>query len=358
MPRRPPPTTVADRLTALLELPAAPEGALDPAPGDRPDGGWVPSAPDPEFDPDPDPDVDVDDDDDDDEWGGGGASTGGDAPPGAARGGRHRAPATGPRLVTVPVSLDRARAAVSWPAAVGVVALLVVAIAVFAVRVGAARAAGQPRPADLTESTQLTRTATPTGFPPAGAASSTTVGQHSPASSASTPGDVVVATSTHVVVDVAGLVLRPGVRSLAGGARVTDALAAAGGPRPGADLTRLNLARVLVDGERLYVPAPGQEPPPLLGPVAPGGGGGAGSGGGGSGGGGAGSPPTGASGPVGLNTADLGALDGLPGVGPVLAQRILDWRTAHGRFSSVDELGEVSGIGDKVLATLRPLVTL
>jgi len=62
--------------------------------------------------------------------------------------------------------------------------------------------------------------------------------------------------------------------------------------------------------------------------------------------------------PVDLNLADLSALDGLPGVGPVLAQRILDWRSAHGRFTSVDELGEVSGIGDKVLATLRPLVTL
>ena len=61
---------------------------------------------------------------------------------------------------------------------------------------------------------------------------------------------------------------------------------------------------------------------------------------------------------VSLNTADLTALDTLPGVGPVLAQRILDWRTAHGRFTSVDELGEVSGIGEKLLAQLSPLVTL
>jgi competence protein ComEA len=65
-----------------------------------------------------------------------------------------------------------------------------------------------------------------------------------------------------------------------------------------------------------------------------------------------------ASGPVDLNTATLGALDGLPGIGPVLAQRILDWRTAHGRFSSVDELGEVSGIGEATLADLRPVVTV
>ena len=62
--------------------------------------------------------------------------------------------------------------------------------------------------------------------------------------------------------------------------------------------------------------------------------------------------------PVSLNTADLAALDSLPGVGPVLAQRILDWRSAHGRFTSVDELGEVSGIGEKLLAQLGPLVTL
>ena len=61
---------------------------------------------------------------------------------------------------------------------------------------------------------------------------------------------------------------------------------------------------------------------------------------------------------VSLNTADLAALDTLPGVGPVLAQRILDWRTAHGRFTSIDELGEVSGIGEKLLAQLSPLVTL
>ena len=61
---------------------------------------------------------------------------------------------------------------------------------------------------------------------------------------------------------------------------------------------------------------------------------------------------------VDLNTADAAALDSLPGVGPVLAQRILDWRTQHGRFTSVDELGEVSGIGDKILAQLRPKVTV
>jgi len=261
------------------------------------------------------------------------------------------------------MSLDRARAAVSWSAVVGVVALLVVAVTVFAVRVGAARAAAQPRPVEVVGTTQLTRTAQPFGVPTAGsgAASVSTIpatplpsGKGSPA-----PAPTVGLTAGGVVVDIAGLVVRPGVRTLATGARVNDALAAAGGVRPGADLTRLNLARLLVDGEQLYVPAPGQEPPRLLlqgasGAAAAGGamaGGGTGVAGGPTGG-----PRPGV--PVDLNLADLSALDGLPGVGPVLAQRILDWRSAHGRFTSVDELGEVSGIGDKVLATLRPLVTL
>ena len=118
----------------------------------------------------------------------------------------------------------------------------------------------------------------------------------------------------------------------------------AGWPRK-ADLSALNLARVLVDGEQVRVPAVGEPVPPV--PTAGAGastGGGAGSGG--------------SRAPVSLNTADLAGLDSLPGVGPVLAQRILDWRSSHGRFTSIDELGEVSGIGEKLLAQLTPLVTL
>jgi len=142
-----------------------------------------------------------------------------------------------------------------------------------------------------------------------------------------------------VVVDVEGQVARPGVVRIASGSRVVDAVAAAGGASPGADLTALNLARVVIDGERLVVPAPGE--PPAAGPVP-----------------GAGRPaagePSGA--PLDLNSADLAALDALPGIGPVLAQRVLDWRAAHGRFTDVDELGEVSGIGDTLLGRLRDLV--
>lgn len=129
-----------------------------------------------------------------------------------------------------------------------------------------------------------------------------------------------------------------------------DAVSAAGGATRAADVAAINLARVLVDGEQVIVPKPGEV---VAGPGAAGSGAGAGGSSSGSAGGSGGS-----GGKVPLNTADLAALDTLPGVGPVLAQRILDWRTEHGRFTTVDELGEVSGIGEKLLAQLSPKVTL
>ena len=112
-----------------------------------------------------------------------------------------------------------------------------------------------------------------------------------------------------------------------------------------ADLNHLNLARPVVDGEQIVVPKPGEN-------IA--GGGLSGAAGGAVG-------PTSAGsagGLIDLNTADATALDSLPGVGPVIAQRILDWRTEHGRFTSVDELGEVTGIGDKLMAQIGPRVTV
>lgn len=152
-----------------------------------------------------------------------------------------------------------------------------------------------------------------------------------------------------VVVHVVGQVVRPGLVRLRQGMRVADAIRAAGGTKRGADVSALNLARLVVDGEQVRVPKRGEPP------GGPGGGADGGSGGSGPTVGGGGSA---AGGMVSLNTADAAGLDTLPGVGPVLAQRIIDWRAEHGRFTSVDELGEVSGIGDKLMAQLRPKVTL
>ena len=169
------------------------------------------------------------------------------------------------------------------------------------------------------------------------------------------PGDPAATTTTtaaveppavEVVVHADGAVMAPGLHRLPPGARVADLLDVAGGPAPGADLDRLNLAAPLVDGERIFVPMPDQAVP-----VAEGGGPGAARPGAGG--------ATGAStprSPVDLNRATLADLEALPGVGPATAQAILDERARRGRFGSVDELLEVRGIGDAKLAALRDLV--
>ncbi|WP_199521566.1 ComEA family DNA-binding protein [Jiangella anatolica] len=141
-----------------------------------------------------------------------------------------------------------------------------------------------------------------------------------------------------IVVHVAGLVARPGVVELPTGSRVIDAIEAAGGATPEADLTPINLARILTDGEQVLVTEDPPAPPPAPPADAPA----------------AGAP----SGPVNLNTATAAELDTLPGIGPTLAGRILEWREQNGRFTTVDELREVSGIGDQRFAELEPLVTL
>lgn len=158
----------------------------------------------------------------------------------------------------------------------------------------------------------------------------------------STPAAPPVPSGARVVVDVGGKVRRPGVLTLPAGSRVEDALRAAGGVRSGADLTGVNRARVLTDGEQVLVDVPGAQ--------ADGPGPGSGGNAGGTGGGGA----PGA--PVSLNSATVEQLDTLPGVGPVLAQHIVDHRTEHGGFRSVSELREVSGIGERRFADLEPLV--
>lgn len=168
------------------------------------------------------------------------------------------------------------------------------------------------------------------------AASSSVASSPGPASTAPVASGTAVGT---VTVDVAGLVVHPGVYTLPSGSRVEDALAAAGGAQPGADLTTLNRARVLVDGEQLAVGVLGAAAPAVGASGATG------------------AAPA-AGGLVDLNTADLVGLDTLPGVGPVLAQAILDWRTEHGSFSSVGDLDQVAGIGPATFATLKDLVTV
>jgi competence protein ComEA len=164
------------------------------------------------------------------------------------------------------------------------------------------------------------------------AASSPALSLAAPATSASSHPAV------RVVIDVVGKVRRPGVYRLPDGSRVDDALEAAGGALPGVDLSQLNLARKLGDGEQVAVGVSGAG-----GAVGPPGTGAA-----------SGAAPA----QIDLNTATAEQLDTLPGVGPVLAQRIVDWRSEHGRFDSVDQLQEVSGIGPSRLADLRSLVTV
>ena len=154
--------------------------------------------------------------------------------------------------------------------------------------------------------------------------------------SAGTSGHVAPATSAagEVVVSVVGTVRKPGLVRLALGARVDDAVRAAGGAT--AALGQLNLARKLVDGEQVVVgpPSPGSAPSA-----------------------GGGSASTG-NGRLDLNLATVAELDALPGIGPVLAQRILDWRTEHGRFASVDQLREVPGIGESKYVGLKAKVAV
>jgi competence protein ComEA len=148
------------------------------------------------------------------------------------------------------------------------------------------------------------------------------------------------AAASSVVVHVLGKVRRPGVVTLPSGSRVAEALKAAGGVRPGAKTGTLNLARKLVDGEQIPV---GIRAPAAPAPSAPAPGG-------------SGAPegPSGA--PLDLNAATPDQLDDLPGVGPVLAQRIVAYRTQHGGFRSVEQLQDVSGIGSHRFADLKPMV--
>jgi competence protein ComEA len=218
-------------------------------------------------------------------------------------GGRHRAPAT-------EVRLDPGRRGVGALALAGVLAALV-----------------------LVAWTWLDRprvTAAPARAAPSGTATPAAITTPSPS-----VGETA-ATSSTVVVSVVGLVAKPGLVTLPVGSRVADALAAAGGLLPRADPASVNLAAPLADGQQIAVGVPGATGAPV-GPAPSGG-----------------TPAA----KVDLNTATVEQLDALPGIGPVLAQRIVDYRTQQGRFRSVDQLDDVPGIGPALYARLSGSVTV
>lgn len=152
-----------------------------------------------------------------------------------------------------------------------------------------------------------------------------------PAAHTSSVPDTAPSSAGTIVISVVGRIARPGLVTLPDGARVADAVQAAGGPLPGVDLTGLNLARRLTDGEQINVGIP----PVPEGPV------------------GSGLPAK-----IDLNSASVAELDTLPGVGSVTAQRVVDWRTRHGRFARVDQLREVDGIGPARFAQLKDMVVV
>jgi competence protein ComEA len=131
-------------------------------------------------------------------------------------------------------------------------------------------------------------------------------------------------------VHVSGQVHRPGVVELPPGSIVEQAIQAAGGALPSADLESLNLAEPLQDGQQVVVPMPGIDPPPAA--------------------------PDGGAELIRINTATAGELEGLPGIGPVLAQNILKYRQAHGPFATPEDLLNVSGIGPSTLESIRELI--
>ncbi|MBL8047148.1 MAG: helix-hairpin-helix domain-containing protein [Chthonomonas sp.] len=154
------------------------------------------------------------------------------------------------------------------------------------------------------------------------------------------PGDMVV--------QIGGSVRNPGTYKLAPGARMEDAVAQAGGLRKDADQDGVNLAKRVRDGERIYVPSLGEETPPAMtyvpdGAATP-----------------SYSPPrnSGPTGPISINTANQADLESLPGIGPAMATRILQYRVQIGGFRTIEQLNDVKGIGDKTLAKLRPYLKL
>lgn len=270
----------------------------------------------------------------------------------------------GPRPISLPESLRRARVGVSTQALLGVLVVVLVAAAVVGVRVWIARSAAQPQPVEAVSAAPSPGTGRSagggratgrptTGSTPGSASGSASGSTSGAASGGGAPGSPATTTAGPVVVHVVGAVKRPGVVRLPAGARLADAIGRAGGVAAGGDPASVNLARPVVDGEQVVVQRRGARPVAPAAAAGPGAASPRGSGAGSSGASGAKGP---AGGPVDLNTADEQALDALPGIGPVMARRILEWRSQNGRFGSVDELAEVAGVGPKTLEELRPHV--
>jgi competence protein ComEA len=184
--------------------------------------------------------------------------------------------------------------------------------------------------------------ATRSGAPPAGVSLAALPSAGPPAASPAASPSTTAAAAV-IVAYVCGAVRRPGVYTFSPGARITDLIEKAGGATGAAELQTVNLAALLTDGQQVVVPERGAAAAvAAVDPAAATAAGGAAS----------------AGAPVNLNTATLAELDTLPGVGPSTAQKILDYRTAQGGFKSVEDLNNVSGIGDVTFAELKDLVTV
>jgi competence protein ComEA len=229
-----------------------------------------------------------------------------------------------------------------------IVLLLVATLAAIVTAIGVWRDRPEPRPVESSALAALAVSAGPSTADPV--PSSPVDGTTAPSGQPGAAGQVAAAApapSADIVVSVTGLVEKPGIVTLPAGARVADAIAAAGGAAEGGDLTGLNLAARLADGDSVVVGNSAN----------------------------AGDSQSGVSGDqqgqnaatasgapsgdlVNLNTADEAALDTLPGVGPVMAKNILAWREANGKFTTVEQLQEITGIGPSRYAQLSPLVTV
>lgn len=276
--------------------------------------------------------------------------------------GRHRPGRARPAVVTVPQSLRSLTFSVRPVAVVALLVVALVAAGIFGLRWWRAEQGSTPVPV-APQASELspapggdgvTSTAAGQGTVPAwtGVSGEEPLDGSGPGRPTGPPTGPPTAAPPQLVVHVAGEVRHAGVVRLEPGARVQDAVDAAGGLVDSADTSRLNLARTVHDGERIWVPSPGEDVPevPDAAGVGP-----------------SGSPagPPGLPGDEGgveqqinINTADQAVLEELPGVGPVTAGAIVAWREENGGFSTPDELLEVSGIGEATLDKLRPHVTL